>query len=141
MLLDLSFQLGDYRQVLSEYQEQAGEIFEKIMLDGFNKSDPTNPGHTLVILPEDLTWMLVRDADCLGNAEVDMSSNPSIHIRFDQLEFKLAAVWYSALWKSDSLVRIHRPTMVRHNETVERSERKPRLRLIEEDAGKFMCRE
>lgn len=141
MLLDLSFQLGDHKEVLVEYPDQVAEIFQKVYADGFNKSNPSNPGHTICVSAEDLTWLLVRDADCLGNAEVDMSSNPSIHIRFDQLEFKLAAVWSSALWKSDSLVRIHRPTMVRHNETVERSERKPRLRLIEEDAGKFMCRE
>ncbi len=137
MLLDLSFQLDDFRDVVVEYPDHVTDIFRQIFDDGFNQSDPSNPGYTVNIQPCDLTWMLVRDEECLGNATVD-TSNKSINIRFDQLDFKLAAVYKSALWKSRSTVRMTQPRINKYDRNIISNNKPTRLRLVEQDSVPFM---
>ncbi|MCK5617428.1 hypothetical protein KAR91_87000 [Candidatus Pacearchaeota archaeon] len=134
MLLNLSFQLSNHREVLAEYPDQVKEIFSQITQDGFNTHDSKAPGQSVYIMAEDIQWMLVRDQDCLGNAEVD-TTKTSIHIRYDSLDFKLGAVWGNGvIWKSDTLVRMNRPSIVQHKENIKKrpytERRKSKLALV-----------
>lgn len=142
-LLDLSFTIKNGRVAAAEYPEQVAEIMQKIAAEGFNSHDPERPGESIYITLEDMQWALVRDSDCMGNAEVD-SSRQSIHIRFDQLDFKLAAYHNSTVWRSTTLVRVKQPILRRHRENVtpERDPGRPmslisgqvatRLRIVED---------
>ena len=128
VLLSLSFELANAQEAKVEYPEQVAEIMTKMWLEGFNKSDPKNPGNTLVIRVEDMKWMLVRDHDCSGSGQMDRRDT-SFHIKFDQLDFKLGAIWKGAIWKSDTVVRVKAPLMIeRENETIAPN----RLELVEE---------
>ena len=108
VLMDLSFQLSDPKAIVQEYAPQVVEIFNAIHDSGLSE------GHLHVSM-ECLSWMLMRDHQCVGNAEVD-TRRQSIHIRFDQLDFKLAAVYKSTVWKSKTLVRMVRPEIKKHPE-------------------------